>query len=74
RGEAIKKDNASDNIIEAQLLIDDKPVEKALLPTSFVKRRHELFWKYDLPEGRHKVKVIGDIKPWDYIYYSPTRH
>ncbi|RYG02633.1 MAG: ADP-ribosylglycohydrolase family protein, partial [Chitinophagaceae bacterium] len=73
RGEAIKKENDTDTIIEAQLYVDDKPMEKALLPTSFIKRRHELFWKYDLPEGKHKVRIVGKIKPWNYIYYSPTR-
>ena len=39
----------------AEMYIDGKKIETANLPASFVKRRHELFWKYQLPEGRHTV-------------------
>lgn len=40
-------------VAEVEMYIDGELTEKAKLPASFAKRRHELFWKYLLPEGKH---------------------
>jgi hypothetical protein len=57
-GEAVKNRGINeDYVFEAELIIDGKTVEKAKLPTSFTTRRHELFWKYELPNKRHKVTI-----------------
>ncbi|MDR2040862.1 MAG: ADP-ribosylglycohydrolase family protein [Tannerella sp.] len=40
---------------EVEMSIDGVPVETALLPVSYATRRNELFWKYQLPAGRHTV-------------------
>jgi hypothetical protein len=42
-------------IAEVEMYIDGQLVETADLPASYLKRRHELFWKYRLPEGKHTV-------------------
>ena len=70
KGEARKKTQAAaDAIIEAELYIDGKKVETAAFPTNFTTRRHELFWKYNLPQGKHEV-VIKVVNPKsDYELY-----
>lgn len=58
RGEAKKKrQNDAEYVFKAELYIDDVLVEKATLPTDFTTRRLELFWKYQLPNKKHKVRV-----------------
>ncbi len=57
-GEAQKnRDITEDYVFEAELSIDGKLVEKAKLPTNFTTRRHELFWKYELPNQKHTVMI-----------------
>lgn len=38
-----------------EVLIDGTPVEVVRLPASYQARRHELFWKYELPKGKHTL-------------------
>ena len=52
-----RSDKDPDYIIEAEMYIDGKKSETAKFPTSFTSRRHELFWKYELPKGKHKVDI-----------------
>ena len=79
RGEAIRRDmNRPDAVLKVNLYLDGELVEKAAaFPTYFHDRRLDIFWKYQLPEGKHQVKVevIKDganalLKSWDYIVYS----
>lgn len=57
-GEARKnRDVTDDYVFEAEMSIDGKKVEKAKLPTNFTTRRHELFWQYHLPMGKHTVSI-----------------
>ena len=57
-GDAIKKNaNAEKYIFEAELYIDGVKTETAKLPADFTTRRHELFWKYDLLDQKHKVTI-----------------
>jgi len=46
-----------DGILEFEMYIDGQKVEQIKMPTSFTTRRHEVAWKYDLPEGKHQVKL-----------------
>jgi hypothetical protein len=58
RGAANKNQSALPEFsYNAQVYIDGKLIETAHLSTSFRYRRHELTWKYGLPEGKHKVKI-----------------
>ena len=52
-----RSDKDPDYIIEAVMYIDGKKSETAKFPSSFTTRRHELFWKYELPKGKHKVDI-----------------
>lgn len=77
-GEARKKENVKDDyVFEAELSIDGKKAETVKLPTSYITRRHELFWKYPLPKQKHSVtiKVLNPNNNYDlhcssYIVFS----
>jgi hypothetical protein len=77
RGESKKKsDSLPEYIFNAVLYIDNEKMETAKLPTSFTTRRHELFWKYALPDRQHQVRMEilnpdpnYSIRAWDYIVY-----
>ncbi|TDO24431.1 ADP-ribosylglycohydrolase family protein [Pedobacter duraquae] len=58
-GQAMKlQKDAPDYVFEADLYIDNVKVETAKLPTAMRTRRHELFWKLNLPKGKHDVKMV----------------
>ena len=40
-------------VARVAMYLDGDLVETAELPASFITRRHELFWKYQLPKGKH---------------------
>jgi hypothetical protein len=44
-------------VFNAILFIDNKEVERIQLPVSFTTRRHELAWNYELPKGKHEVRL-----------------
>ena len=71
RGEASPWDNTSDHIIFAELYLNNKFVEKAALPTNFTTGRSELFWKFQLPHNKYRVKV-KILNPSDQYYVSVT--
>ena len=57
KGEAINGKESPPYIFHTELYIDGKLEESPVLPTAFHDRRHELCWKYDLPKGRHEVRL-----------------
>jgi hypothetical protein len=57
RGEILPRDSTSDDIIFAELYLNNKFVEKAALPANYITGRSELFWKFQLPHDKYKVKV-----------------
>ncbi|MGZ5135552.1 MAG: ADP-ribosylglycohydrolase family protein, partial [Flavitalea sp.] len=66
-----------------ELYIDGVKQETATFPANFTTRRQELFWKYLMPTGKHRVvvKVLNprvdfELNSTEYIIYSdqpPTR-
>lgn len=77
RGESGFWGNTSKDIVDAELTIDGKKVETIRLPSSFITRRYELAWKYDLPKGKHNVSLkwkkqgtAGDLKNVEALIYS----
>jgi hypothetical protein len=40
---------------KAEMRIDGELVETVNLPASYTTRRNDLFWKYQLPKGKHTV-------------------
>ena len=58
KGEAKKLNKeAGEYAFTSELYIDGQKAETATFPANFTTRRHELFWKYDLPKGNHEVRV-----------------
>lgn len=80
RGDAVKRDkNTPDGSLVATMYIDGEKVETANFPTEYRYRRHDLFWRYQLPKGKHSVKIEVEeaydkyfLRSWDYIVYSDT--
>lgn len=56
-GETAPWNSFSDYSFKAELYLDGKLIETGDLPTSFTTRRHELFWKYNLPNTKHHLTI-----------------
>lgn len=50
-------------VIIVSVSIDGGKPESIQLPVSFHDRRHELFWKYQLPQGSHTLDLIITQQP-----------
>jgi hypothetical protein len=77
RGETARWASNSDYSFKTELYINDKLVEIIDLPTSYTLRRYDLAWKYDLPKGKHRVrlKILNPSKEYmfnagDVVIYS----
>lgn len=82
RGETVRRNhNLPNAVLKANLYLDGKLIEKAAkFPTNYHDRRLDIFWRYQLPDGKHQVKieVIEDggnavMKSWDYIVYTKKK-
>lgn len=51
------KKSGDDYVFEVELYIDDKLVETSKMPTNFVQRKYAPFWRYQLRNGDHKVRI-----------------
>ncbi len=53
-----KTGEGNDNeVLEIEVTIDNSAPEVIQLPENFSKRRHDVAWKYQLPDGKHSVKI-----------------
>lgn len=57
KGETARWESKSGYVLKAELTVDGEKRETFSLPVSYTTRRHEICWKYDLPEGKHVVRV-----------------
>ena len=57
KGSASPWANTSDYVFNTELYLDNELIEKPLIPVNFTTRRHELCWKYQIPKGKHMVKL-----------------
>ncbi len=57
KGEAVSGTGGGEYIFHTELYIDGKLSESPVLPTGFNGRRQELCWRYDLPKGKHSVRL-----------------
>lgn len=65
-GYASAPHNKKDEILEADLSIDGIFVETVKMPTSSLIRKHDVAWKYDLPEGNHTIELKTKSIPDEY--------
>lgn len=77
RGEAAKWDSKSTYVGKAEVYIDGTLTETVDLPASYTTRRYELFWKYQLPNQKHTVRLKllnpdtkNEIRIGDLIFYA----
>lgn len=47
-----------DYTFETELYVDGKKISDVNLPTSFTTRRYDLFWKYELENKNHDVRIV----------------
>ncbi len=52
-----QKKGEDDYIFDVEVSIDGEVIETVKLPTKFVHRRFYLFWRYQLPDGKHEVRL-----------------
>ncbi|HVM89827.1 MAG TPA: ADP-ribosylglycohydrolase family protein [Puia sp.] len=57
KGESAEWGSNSDFVLNTALYVDGNKIETPQLPASYTTRRYELCWKYDLPNGKHQVKM-----------------
>lgn len=57
KGDASRWDSKSAYIFNTELYLDGKLIEEPKLPVSFTTRRYDLAWKYQLPKGKHSVRL-----------------
>ncbi|MFZ9661724.1 MAG: ADP-ribosylglycohydrolase family protein [Chitinophagaceae bacterium] len=62
KGGTADNDTDTNDKVWVELTLDGEKVEMIELPVNFTKRRHEIAWKYGLPEGKHKVllKIVNE--------------
>jgi hypothetical protein len=77
KGEAARWGSESGYVFNTGLYVDNNLVESPQLPASYTTRRYELCWKYDLPKGKHTVKLKilnlsteNEIRAGEAIIYS----
>lgn len=64
-------------VLKAEFFIDGTKIETAEWPVSYTHRRNELFWKYQLNNGKHHIQMKlteaprgFSVRLWDVIVYK----
>lgn len=55
---AARSDDGKDQELNGELWIDGKLVASVVLPTAFRTRRYVPFYRYELADGKHTVKIV----------------
>ena len=54
---AVRNEAGRDQVVVVEMYIDDRLAEAVELPTNTARRRYIPFWRYELAEGRHTVRL-----------------
>lgn len=54
---SIKNASGSTYIFNTELFVDGKLVESPKWPVNYTTRRTDLCWKYQMPEGKHSIRI-----------------
>ncbi|MFO7621196.1 MAG: ADP-ribosylglycohydrolase family protein [Bacteroidales bacterium] len=65
-GRAVKESNMPEATLELDVFADDMFLETVKMPTQSRIRRHDVAWKYDLPEGKHTIRLTARNIPKGY--------
>jgi inosine-uridine nucleoside N-ribohydrolase len=52
-----RSENGTDQVVVVDVYIDGRMAETVELPTNVARRKYVPFWKYELPEGKHTVRL-----------------
>ncbi len=61
----VRNNGKKDRTIEIDMLIDGEKAESLTLSTEWIDRRESAFWKYELPKGKHIVRLEIKNSPKD---------
>lgn len=53
----VRSTDGTDHVLQVDVFLDGRKLETVALPTSENRRRYIPFWKYELPDGRHTVRL-----------------
>lgn len=82
KGQVNAVDKAGDPSYVAKLeaTIDGKKVEDIDMPADFLTRKHEIFWRYDMPHAKHTLTIKWlnpdphySIKCWGLLVYDTDK-
>ncbi len=64
-GNAVRNDSGlPDRDLTLDVFINGDFVETVIMPTEFRRRKHEVYWNYELPEAGHEIRLaVRDIPP-----------
>ncbi len=66
-GYAAKIDkNLPDHALKIDVYIDGKLAETVVMPTNNIRRKHDIYWNYELPEKEHEIKLVPNDIPEGY--------
>lgn len=65
-GRASKENQLPDGVLEFEVYEGANLLETVKMSTAFRDRRHEVAWKYDLPEGKHNIRLKAKKIPQGY--------
>ncbi len=57
KGDAAEWNSESTYVFNTELYLDGKLIDTPKLPVSYITRSNELAWKYQLPKGKHSVRL-----------------
>jgi hypothetical protein len=65
------EENKGDTVynLEAELYVDGELITTSKLPDNYTTRKNTIFWKYQLPKGKHSVKIVV-LNSTDKIYLN----
>lgn len=67
----ISQDGLPDHDIKIDIYINGEFIKTSVLPTGFTRRKHEIYWNYDLPESGHEIKLVPrDLPPGYQVYIN----
>ncbi len=65
-GNTVVENSQKDIILEVDLYINNNLIEAIKMPTSFLTRKHDISWTYDIPEGGHQILLKAKHVPKGY--------
>jgi hypothetical protein len=66
-GTAHKSGDLPEYELKVDVYVNGEFVETSVMPTSSMRRKLDIYWTYDLPEGSHDVRLVANDIPPGYM-------